>query len=220
LLLSAAGSSLAADGVIEINQARAVAGGVSPGDAMGFPVTLGASGSYRLTGNLTVSGANIPALLVTAPHVSIDLNGFSITGPAQCTVSPQTGATTGCTPPGSGAGISGSADDTSVAGGSIQGMAGNGIELGSNARIERMKITKNGSSGISASSGVIVRNSVARNGRNGIESGGVVSENEVSGNAGVGILSTGVVIGNAVLGNQGAARRSIRARASLATSSS
>ena len=48
------GQALAVDGVIEINQARALAGGVTAGDSAGFPVTLSASGSYRLTGNLTV----------------------------------------------------------------------------------------------------------------------------------------------------------------------
>ncbi len=42
-----AGSALAADGVIEINQARARAGGVSADDEPGFPVTPSRSGSYR-----------------------------------------------------------------------------------------------------------------------------------------------------------------------------
>ena len=46
----------ASDGVIEINQARALQGGVTEGDTPGFPVTISQSGSYRLTGNLTVPG--------------------------------------------------------------------------------------------------------------------------------------------------------------------
>jgi hypothetical protein len=45
----------AVDGVIEINQSRALAGGVTPGDAPGFPVTISARGSYRLTGNLDLT---------------------------------------------------------------------------------------------------------------------------------------------------------------------
>jgi hypothetical protein len=35
----------AVDGVIEINQARVLAGGITPADTPGFPVTIGTSGS-------------------------------------------------------------------------------------------------------------------------------------------------------------------------------
>jgi len=42
----------AVDGVIEINQAKAKAGAVTAGDTPGFPVTISAAGSYRLTGDL------------------------------------------------------------------------------------------------------------------------------------------------------------------------
>ena len=48
----------AVDGVIEINQHRALAGGVTAGDTAGFPVTLSQRGSYRLTG---ISPAEIEA---------------------------------------------------------------------------------------------------------------------------------------------------------------
>ena len=44
----------AADGKIEINQAKALAGGVTATDAPGFPVTIDQSGSYLLTSDLTV----------------------------------------------------------------------------------------------------------------------------------------------------------------------
>ena len=50
LLLGLAGPLYAVEGVIDINQARALAGGVTPGDTPGFPVTVSQSGSYRLTG--------------------------------------------------------------------------------------------------------------------------------------------------------------------------
>jgi hypothetical protein len=69
----------AVDGVIEINQARAVAGSVTPGDGPGFPVLISASGSYRLTSNLSVTPGQ-DGIDVTAGHVTLDLNGFSITG--------------------------------------------------------------------------------------------------------------------------------------------
>ena len=69
----------ASDGVIEINQARAMAGGITPDDFGGFPVTISASGSFRLTSDLTVA-ANFGAIYVTASDVTIDLNGFTIYG--------------------------------------------------------------------------------------------------------------------------------------------
>ena len=76
-----ASPALAVDGVVEINQARAEAGGVTATDTPGFPVTIDQSGSYRLTGNLTVSSATTEAIEVRDDRVTIDLNGFSIVGP-------------------------------------------------------------------------------------------------------------------------------------------
>jgi len=203
LALLLAGSAEGADGVVEINSARAAAGGVTPGDAPGLPVTLSQGGSYRLTGPLVVPAPGTSAIVVTAPHVSIDLGGFAITGPTVCAVSPQTGATTQCAPLGSGAGVSAFVDDVHVAGGSIQGMGGYGLELGAEARVERTTVSRNGAGGIYASRGVISQNVVSRNGGVGIESGGVISHNEVSGNAGAGIVSSGALVGNAILSNQG-----------------
>ncbi len=75
----AAGPAPATDGVIEINQSRALAGGVAEGDAAGFPVLLDSAGSYRLTGNL-VAPASTHGISISAADVTLDLNGFSITG--------------------------------------------------------------------------------------------------------------------------------------------
>src|SRR5437588_2480577 len=91
----------AVDGVILIDQNRALAGNVTPGDAPGFPVTISVAGSYRLSGNLTVPDANTTAIEVTADSVTIDLNGFSIIGPTVCTGSP----VTSCSPVGQGRGV-------------------------------------------------------------------------------------------------------------------
>src|SRR6266481_1804172 len=73
-VLGLAASAGAVDGTIEINQAKVLATG-------GFPYTISNTGSYRLTGNLTVSGSSLNAIDVNASHVTIDLNGFSIIGP-------------------------------------------------------------------------------------------------------------------------------------------
>jgi hypothetical protein len=77
LLLQLSASALAADGPVIITQAKALAGNVTPGDAPGFPVSITASGSYRLGSNLDVpAGRN--GIVVTNFNVSIDLDGFAL----------------------------------------------------------------------------------------------------------------------------------------------
>src|SRR5436309_3680687 len=116
----------AVDGVVLIDQNRALAGNVTPGDAAGFPVTISVSGSYRLSGNLTVPDANTTAILITAEDVAIDLNGFSILGSTVCS-----GFPTSCSPTGSGHGITGGAvKNISAFNGDIRGMGAGGIFIG------------------------------------------------------------------------------------------
>jgi hypothetical protein len=83
LIFGWSSAASAVDGVIEINQAKALVGGVTATDTAGYPVTIDASGSYRLTGDLVVPDENTTAIRVesTADDVAIDLNGFSILGP-------------------------------------------------------------------------------------------------------------------------------------------
>src|SRR3982750_97221 len=75
LCVSEAASAI--DGVILIDQNKALAGNVTPGDAPGFPVTITQPGSYRLAGNL-VAPLNQMVILVAANNVVIDLNGFNV----------------------------------------------------------------------------------------------------------------------------------------------
>ena len=63
-----------ADGRIEINQARALAGGITPGDAPDFPVTLDQGGSYVLTSNLLLPNVNTHGIVVEADDVA---DGFT-----------------------------------------------------------------------------------------------------------------------------------------------
>jgi len=67
------------DGVVLITQADALAGGVTPGDAPGYPILISAAGSYRLGGPLTVTGATT-GIEVRAPLVTLDFNGFALLG--------------------------------------------------------------------------------------------------------------------------------------------
>jgi hypothetical protein len=71
------GTAFAVDGVVLIDQARALAGNVTPGDAPGFPVTLSLPGSYRLSGNLTVP-VQVNGIVIQNNEITLDLNGFRI----------------------------------------------------------------------------------------------------------------------------------------------
>jgi len=129
----AATGASAVDGVIEINQSRAEAGGVTASDTPGFPVTLDAAGSYRLTGNLETPGGNAPAAIeITASAVSLDLNGFRI--------SCEPGAP--CFSGGfSGIQASASVHSVRVANGIIDGMDGDGIDLpGIRNSVDRVQV--------------------------------------------------------------------------------
>jgi hypothetical protein len=79
VLAGSVATVFAVDGVILIDQNRALAGNVTPGDSPGFPVSITQPGSYRLSGNLTVP-AGTTGVAIQADHVTLDLNGFRIAG--------------------------------------------------------------------------------------------------------------------------------------------
>jgi hypothetical protein len=213
LLLSAAlpGTAFAVDGQIAITQAKAMAGGVTPGDAPGFPVSINQPGSYVLSGNLTVPDANTDAIAINASHVTIDLNGFAILGPTDCS-----GGLFPCAGSGSGLGINtdGVRFNVTVRNGTIQGMGGTGILLeGDSHLIEYMHVRSNGSGGIGVLSsadhgGSIVQHCTVQ--RNGSPSGlfaftpgindqfGIVTRNVVDTNIEGIFLQSGTVSYNVI----------------------
>lgn len=198
--LAIAGTVSATDGVIEINQARALAGNVTPGDTPDFPVTISTGGSYRLTGNLTVASSGTNAISVTSDNVTIDLNGHTIGGPNSCSGCPATS----CTATGAGNGIDGNVLNLVVRNGTIRGMGGAGIR--GRGTFERLLLDQNGDRGVFATSGVTVKDSVvSSNGGIGITSGGgILSGNMVSCNGSRGIeIFAGSVIGNHTVQNGG-----------------
>jgi len=71
--------ALAVDGVIEINQPKALAGSITAGDNPGFPVFITQPGSYRLTSDLDPPD-DVDGINIMSPNVTLDLNGFSIFG--------------------------------------------------------------------------------------------------------------------------------------------
>lgn len=84
--LAAAAALLHTPGVgaqVLIDQARVLAGGVTPGDQPGFPLTISQPGSYRLAGNLEVP-PGLPGIEITAQGVTLDLNGFTVGSDLRC----------------------------------------------------------------------------------------------------------------------------------------
>lgn len=199
----------AVDGVIEINHARALAGGITPGDDPGYPVTISQTGSYRLTGNLSMPDANTTGIEVPSQdaHVSIDLNGFSILGPNDCSQSP---SGVNCSANGSGYGVDLHGANSRLHNGVIAGTGSDGVYApGQNAIIEGLRIMNAGGYGINAGGEAsIVRGNVIKSVHSdGIRTGSfgmLVSGNGVyySGGVGINANASTLVSGNSVVGYQ------------------
>lgn len=221
LLIMNSTAALAVDGVIEINHAKALAGGVTPGDAPGYPVTISQSGSYRLTGNLAQPNANTDVIEVanTVRHVTVDLNGFEIVGGNTCTYT-ATPASVTCAASGIGSGIATYWNEThlSVHNGTIRGMGADGIRGGGQLTARNLLVEHNGAWGVtnaamisyvrayrnfrslSGANGEISHSQVIENG-SGIECSAscVITHNVVKSNVGNGISSTTSAYGGAVI---------------------
>ncbi len=212
VLLLAGAAARAGDGVVEINQAKALAGGVTAGDAPGFPVTLSAPGSYRLTSNLDLRALatpqNVTAIDLTADGVSLDFGGFAILGSTVCAGTPPTTALA-CAPLGTGFGVSASTRaDVSIANGGVYGAGGGGISCGNSCLVSGMHVESNGGSGISGGLGSVLRgNTAARNSLGGISasSGSTLQQNAAreNGSAGIGSADANRVEGNSSRANRG-----------------
>lgn len=167
-------AAAAADGAIEINQAKALAGNVTPGDAAGFPVTISQPGSYRLTSNLDRTGVDLATqtISITANDVTLDLGGFEIRGAAVCSGSP----VTACSNTGTGGGIGAfNVDGVTIRNGTIRGMPGAGIRIsGEHSRVEGVIAASNGGNGIHAAEGIVLDSEGSENFGDGIVSFGTV----------------------------------------------
>lgn len=198
-----------AQGRVEINQARALAGGVTAGDTPGFPVTISEPGSYVLVGNLQPTDLN-PGIQVAVPggiaHVTIDLGGFSIAGPVVCTNSGNPGDSTTCSGDAGQGVFAANQEDVTVKNGTISGMHGGVQSTGRAARVENVRFSSNLFQAIFLGSNATVDNcSVHVNGSNGISltDGGTVRNSTVRFVQGTGIVvgSGSSLIGNVVAGN-------------------
>ena len=189
-----------ADGTLLINQDCALNGGCFSGDSSGFPVTITASGSYRLAGNLDVDVSAVPspssttAIEVQTDRVTIDLNGFTISGPVVCSGGPPV---TSCANSGSsgadGVFATSGSDMTTVRDGHIVGMGEEGIQLNAGARVDGVTVRSNGGVGIQSGANSVVRDvNVLFNGNFGVllENNTLLSGSAVIGNMQGGVLAS------------------------------
>jgi hypothetical protein len=116
-----------------------------------------------LTSNLDVpSGSN--GITLTAPGVTLDLNGFAISSTYQC-----------CASGGAGSGVDGAASRTTVVNGEIAGFAQRGLVLGSFSHVERVVVRQIGTHAIAlGDGGVALSNRVTQVGQSGLLFTGVL----------------------------------------------
>lgn len=193
-------------GRIAIDQARALAGGVTVGDAPGFPVYISQPGSYVLVGNLEVADPAVGAIqiAVTDGAITLDLNGFQVRGPVKCEGE---GAALRCTPKGEGVGIEDNwRGGHTIRNGQVRGFAGGGVHLRQDTRAEGLVVVGNGGTGIAVDrNGVIIENVASRNGGDGIQAErSVLRDNAARANRGHGLrLEGGLADGNLATENGG-----------------
>jgi hypothetical protein len=146
--------AFAIDGNVLINQATVMHAG-------GFPYKITLPGSYKLSGSLVVP-AETNGIEIVAPGVSLDLNGFSITGPIVCD---SVGANCSLVPTALTRGIFAQAASIVVRNGFVSGFT-RGV---ANAQlIEEMVAFSNSSFGIVTNGAVVRRNVASANGGAGI----------------------------------------------------
>ena len=174
----------ALDGPVLINQDAALAGGITPGDEPGFPISITREGSYRLAGNIRTTAANdltLPVILILADNVTLDLMGFVIEGPCVGTFQP-TPCSSLQTPY---AAVFATGINTAIVNGVVRGTIGPGVQI-HQGRIEGMLVQYNRGGGIDAFvDSRVARNIVHHNGGHGIHCNDCIVEgNTVMWNSG------------------------------------
>ncbi len=131
-----------------IDEKKALAGAVTPGDEPGYPLTLSQPGHYRLMGNLNVP-AGSTGIVITGRHVTLDLNGFSVNGGGSCTQDPTTRVVS-CTQAANAnaRGIHVQAPGAVIRNGVVRGFGGVGILGWGNDTIENVQAVENRNMGI------------------------------------------------------------------------
>jgi hypothetical protein len=187
------GSAASANAQVMIDQGKALAGAVTPGDAPGFPITLAAPGTYKLTSDLVVP-AGTDGVRIAADNVTLDLNGYTIKGALECSGS---GDELACGAAMSGSGVIAEQGTqfSTLRNGIVRSFGLEGVMLGASATIDGINARGNGTYGIVAYENTTIANSQAnRNGAHGMllmYGGSVVISSQVVGNKGHGFVLNG-----------------------------
>lgn len=210
-LIALSAPAFAIDGEILITHAKALAGGVTPGDAPGYPVTLSVAGKYKLGSNLTLPNADTTGVISSVGGISLDLNGFSIVGPAYCPAQGGSEPTPEyvCQPMKSGQGVDLGGPGNSVRNGRIIGVGGYGVYI-QNGIVESMDISFVGRSGVvlEGRTGQVRNSSIREAYQSGVlaqANAGVVTNNTIYSSNSLAVTGASVqVIGNHLHGGTSA----------------
>jgi hypothetical protein len=182
--------AFAADDEIPISQEGAIAGGVTPGDAPGFPVTLSTPGRYRLMANLTPTpGAD--GIVIDADNVTLDFHGHTLDGGGS-----------------GGSGVASGRDSIEIRDGVITGFQYFAIDSRASGKfwaISGMRVVANGLGVTAGAYARVVGNTIAANNNYGLSceyclvEGNVVAMNHDDGID----VKAGAVLGNMIAHNRG-----------------
>ncbi len=215
-------TSASAHAQATIDQNKALAGNVTPGDTPGFPITLSVPGSYKLTGNLAVP-AGATGINIAASGVTLDLNGFNVVGANTCFRDAALYVVT-CTQPNSTdrgviafSGGGNTVRNGRIAGFSIGLQAGGGSLLenlvvesnylgvtgtltgGAHTLIRNVRSQLNATAGFKLRDALVQGSTAGDNGGSGFEGfTSVVLDSVASGNLGAGIQGQSVAVGRSV----------------------
>lgn len=186
----------------QIDQAKVLAGNLTPGDAPGFPLTISVPGSYKLTSNLVVPSGT-PGIEITAAGVTLDLNGFGVRSTNTCTHDPvlkRFQCAEGPLASASGIVMSGAAKrgPISIHSGFVEGFRGDGIQ-GGTARLRDLSVQHNVGFGIrmagvggTVGGAQIIEVDVALNGDTGLQAtNALISRTVARENGGDGVMMLG-----------------------------
>jgi hypothetical protein len=159
---------------IGIDQASALGGSVSPGDAPGFPITLSRGGHYKLGGDLVVP-ADTSGIVISAANLTLDLGGHTLSGPVSCTQAEATRSVT-CDAASRFSAVVGissvGAASAVIRNGTVKGFAGLGVHYGEGTVLDKLRVRSNAGVGIAgagyATAGVVRAVLVKHNGGPGI----------------------------------------------------
>lgn len=151
-------------------------------DQSDVPLTIAAAGSYILVSNLVVTAPNVTAIVIDADGVTLNLNGFTISGPGKTV--------------GTGFGIDGgpSQNNVTVFNGTVRFFGGVGISLsGNNNRVENVRVESTGQDGIFVGHASVVRGCQVLGSAAGIntDDGSIVADNTIYNVQHIGIQTSG-----------------------------